>query len=279
MPSPYPEAPDPVETESDEPLITGEKVMGFLDHLEELRWTLVKCAIVVVLFTILSAVFLREVQSFLEWPWREALKAYPKLAVVLRTDTPMEVYSVMIQVCLPPAIAASVPFLLFFLGQFVSPALTDRERRVVRPVLLAAFALFLGGAAFAFLLLVRAAIEVAIEANDWMGYTMIWTAGSYYSLLNWLVLGMGLVCEFPLIVLALAYLGIVEVATFRKSRRMVIIICFIVAAVVTPTPDPFTQTLVAVPMWALFEISLIVATILVRRKARAEAAEEGSPAG
>jgi len=278
MPSPYPEAPDPVDAETDEPLISGEKVMGFLDHLEELRWTLVKCAIVVVLFTVLSAIFLRDVQSFLEWPWREALKTYPKLAVVLRTDTPMEVYSVMIQVCLPPAIAASVPFLLFFLGQFVSPALTEKERRVVRPVLLTALALFLAGAEFAFLLLVRAAVEVAIEANDWMGFTMIWTAESYYSLLNWLVLGMGLVFEFPLVVLALAYLGIVEVATFRKSRRMVILICFIVAAVVTPTPDPFTQTLVALPMWALFEISLIVASVLLKRKERAEAAGANLPA-
>jgi sec-independent protein translocase protein TatC len=191
----------------------------------------------------------------------------------------MEVYSVMIQVCLPPALAASVPFLLIFLGQFVGPALTEKEKAVVRPVLLAAFALFLAGAAFAYLLLVRAAVEVAIEANDWMGYTMIWTAGSYYSLLNWLVLGMGLVFEFPLVVLALAYLGIVEVATFRKSRRLVIVICFIVAAIVTPTPDPFTQTLVAIPLWGLFEISLVVATFLVRRKKRREAAEANAPAG
>ncbi len=252
----------------------GEKVMGFLDHLEELRWTLVKCALVTVLFAILAGVFMQQVRMFLEWPWARALAAYPDLKLQLRTDTPMEVYGVMVQICVTPALVAASPFLLFFLGQFVSPALSKKEKEVVFPGVLAAVGLFLAGAAFSFLLLVPASIKVAIEANQWMGYAMIWTVGSYYSLMTWLVVGMGVVFEFPLVVLSLTYLGIVEVATFRRSRRLVIVLCFVVAAIITPTPDPITQTLVAAPLWALFEVSLLVGAYIERRKAVAAKTEE-----
>lgn len=249
----------------------GEKVMGFFEHLEELRWTLVKCAIVVVLFAVLSGVFLQQVRGFLEWPWYTALAKYPDLKLQLRTDTPMEIYGVMVQICVTPAVVASMPFLLFFLGQFIGPALNEREKRVLFPGVFAGMGLFLAGAAFSFLLLVPASVRVAIDANEWMGYQMIWTVGSYYSLFTWLVVGMGAVFEFPLIVLALSYLGIVEVATFRRSRRLVILLCFVIAAIITPTPDPITQCLVAAPLWLLFEASLLVAARIERRKAKADA--------
>ena len=245
--------------------------MGFLEHLEELRWTLVKCAIVAVLFAVVSGIFLTEVRAFLEWPWTRALAEYPGLTLQLRTDTPMEIYGVMLQICVTPALVAAAPFLLFFLGQFVGPALSPKEKRVVVPGVLAAMFLFLAGAAFSFLLLVPASIKVAIEANRWMGYQMIWTVGSYYSLMTWLVVGMGSVFEFPLLVVALTYLGIVEVATFRRSRRLVVVLCFVAAAVITPTPDPITQTLVAAPLWALFEVSLLVGSRIEKRKAKQEA--------
>lgn len=262
------------ESDALEPAVRpGEKTMGFLEHLEELRWTLVKCAFVVVGFAVLSGVFLTEVRHFLEWPWVRALASYPDLKLQLRTDTPMEVYGVMVQICVTPAFVASSPFILFFVGQFVLPALSPKEKRLVLPGVIAGVVLFLMGACFSFLLLVPASIRIAIEANQWMGYAMIWTVGSYYSLMTWLVVGMGAVFEFPLVVLALTYLGIVSVAAFRRSRRLVIVLCFVVAAVITPTPDPITQTLVAVPLWALFEIALLVGAYVERRKAKAEQAE------
>ncbi|MFT3831504.1 MAG: twin-arginine translocase subunit TatC [Opitutaceae bacterium] len=270
-----PFAPPPTDNEFNDgeaaPGARGEKTMGFLDHLEELRWTLVKCAIVAVLFATLSGIFLTDVRAFLEWPWTHALANYPDLKLQLRTDTPMEVYGVMVQICVTPALVAAAPFMLFFLGQFVGPALSAKEKRVVVPGVLSAVFLFLAGSTFSFLLLVPASIKVAIEANQWMGYQMIWTVGSYYSLMTWLVVGMGAVFEFPLLVLALTYLGIVEVATFRRSRRLVIVICFVAAAVITPTPDPITQTLVAMPLWALFEISLLIGAHIERKKAKQDA--------
>ena len=260
--------PDGLETLPARP---GEKVMGFLDHLEELRWTLVKCAITVAVFATLAGVFLPQVRGVLEWPWARALADYPAQPLQLRTDTPMEVYGVMVQICVVPALVAAAPFALFFLGQFVVPALSPKERRVVVPGVVVAVLLFLAGASFSFLLLVPASIRVAIEANQWMGYAMIWTVGSYYSLMTWLVVGMGAVFEFPLVVVALAYLGIVSTAAFRRSRRLVIVGCFVASAIITPTQDPITMTLVAAPLWALFEASLLVGAFIERRKARPEA--------
>lgn len=255
------------------PAASGEKVMGFLDHLEELRWTLVKCAITIVVLATLSGVFMPQVREFLEWPWRRAIAGFPELKLELRTDSPMEVYGVMVQVCLVPALVASIPFVLFFVGQFIGPALSEKEKRVLRPAIVFGVALFVGGAAFSYLLLVPKSIEVSITTTQWMGYAMLWTVGSYYSMFTWLVLGMGAIFEFPLLLVAASYFGIVEVATFRRSRRLVIVICLVAAAVITPTQDPVTMFLVAGPMWALFEISLVVATIIERRKALAEQAE------
>ncbi len=245
--------------------------MGFLDHLEELRWTLVKCAIVTVVFAVLSGVFMQPVREFLEWPWLRAIAAFPELNLELRTDNPMEVFGVMVQICVTPALVAAAPFMLFFLGQFIGPALSEKEKRVVRPTVIVAVLLFLSGAAFSYLLLVPKSIEVSITTTRWMGYAILWTVGSYYSMMTWLVVGMGLVFEFPLIVIALSYLGIVEVATFRRSRRLVVVLCFIAAAIITPTPDPITQSLVAAPLWALFEVALLVGAYIERRKAKEEA--------
>lgn len=273
-------APTPDRDDDETELVAPEeKPMGFLDHLEELRVTLIKCAATLVVFLAAIGYFLLEFKGWLEWPWRYAMRQYPELSLQFRTDSPMEVYGIMVQICVMGSLVSSLPLLLIWIGQFVSPALTKSEKRAVFPAALAAFCLFLGGAAFGFFLLTPKAIAIAIEANQWMGYQMLWTADSYYSLMMWLALGLGGIFEFPLLIVGVTYFGMVDVATLRKSRRLVILICFIVAAVVTPTPDPFTQTFVAVPMYALFETSLIVASALIRRKERAEGLVTAAPAG
>jgi len=95
---------------------------------------------------------------------------------------------------------------------------------------------------------VPSTIRVSIELNDFFGYAMRWTPGSYYSLLTWFVLGTGASFEFPLVIMLLVWLGLVTTAFLRKYRRHAIVVIFIIAAVVTPTPDPLNQTLFAAPL-------------------------------
>ena len=97
----------------------------------------------------------------------------------------------------------------------------------------------------------------------------LWTPDSYYSLLTWLVLGVGAAFEFPLLIVIAVHFGLLRVETLRKYRRHAIVAIFLIAAVVTPTPDPFTQCLFAAPLYVLFEIAIIVgARVQARREAR-----------
>jgi sec-independent protein translocase protein TatC len=248
------------------PAPDGRKTMGFLGHLEELRWTLIKSAVAFGLFVTLIAYFVDDFAHILNWPLARVRADYPRMNTDLITNSPMGVFSVIIDICLIGGLVLSLPFILFFFGQFVAPALTKRELKVLLPTCVAALMLFLGGAAFGYFLITPSTIRVAFELNQLLGYTVMWTADRYYSLLMWLVLGMGAAFEFPLLILLAVYMGLIEVATLRKYRRHAIVVIFIIAAVVTPTPDPFNQTLFALPLIVLYEISILVAAQLKRRR-------------
>ncbi|HLP24803.1 MAG TPA: twin-arginine translocase subunit TatC [Acidobacteriota bacterium] len=246
-----------------------EKPMGFLDHLEELRGTLIKCAIVFALFVTVIAYRLEDAETLLAWPMEQAKSAYPHLKMEIVTNSPMSVFTVVINICLVGGVILALPFWIYFLSRFVAPALNDRELRVIVPAGLSAFALFLAGAAFGYYVLMPSTIRVALELNELLGYTVMWTADKYYSMLMWLVLGMGAAFEFPLLVVLAVYLGLVEVATLRKYRRHAIVVIFIIAAIVTPTPDPLNQALLALPLIVLYELAIVVASrITARRHAR-----------
>jgi len=93
-----------------------------------------------------------------------------------------------------------------------------------------------------------------------------WTPGSYYSLLTWLVLGVGASFEFPLVIVLLVWIGLVTTAFLKKYRRHAFVLVFIIAAIVTPTPDPFTQTIFAVPLYILYEIAILASTRVEKRR-------------
>lgn len=246
----------------------GEKPMGFLDHLEELRWTLVKCAIAFAVAAGAIAFFLKEFNDVLLWPLHFVQGERDGLILELGTTSVMEGFGVIIQLCGFGGLAVAAPFMLFFVGQFVAPALSARELKLVLPTCVSAFLLFLLGAAFGFFLLVPSTIRVALEINELLGYTLRWTPASYHSLLVWLVFGVGGAFEFPLLIVLAVHFGLLRVQTLRKYRRHAILAIFLIAAVVTPTPDPFTQTLFAAPLYALFEIAIIVgARVQARREA------------
>ena len=246
--------------------------MGFLEHVDELRGTIIKCLAVFVLFAAVIGAFLRKFNDTLLWPLHSVQVTKPGLTLDLGTTSIMEGFSVVIQICCGGGLVLAAPFIVFFIGQFIAPALTEKELRAAIPSALAAFVLFLGGAAFSFFLLVPSTIRVSAEINELFGFVMRWTPGSYYSLLLWLVLGVGLAFEFPLLIVLAVHLGLLQVSTLRRYRRHAIVAIFVIAAVVTPTPDPFTQSMFAAPLYVLFEIALLVGARVERRKLRAAAA-------
>lgn len=246
-----------------------EKPMGFLEHLEELRWTLVKCTIAFAVAAGLVGFFLKEFNDVLLWPLRHVQAESPGLTLELTTRSVMESFGIIIQLCGFGGLALAAPFMLIFAGQFVAPALTERELKLVLPTSGSAFVLFLLGAAFGFFLLVPSTLRVSLEINSLLGFAPMWTPDSYYSLLTWLVLGVGAAFEFPLLIVMAVHFGLLKVETLRRYRRHSIVGIFLIAAVVTPTPDPFTQCLFAAPLYVLFELAIIVGSrVQAKREAR-----------
>jgi sec-independent protein translocase protein TatC len=264
--SEQPPAHEDDETKPDPAMVGGGKPMGFLDHLEDLRWTLIKSAIVFVVAASLIGIYLKEFYATLLWPLNSVRVDFPQFTTQLITNSPMGIFSMLISICLVGGVALSLPFWFFFVAQFIAPALTKREMKVLVPACLAALVLFLIGAAFGYFLLVPSTVRVSYELHAYMGVDPMWTADKYFGLLTWLVLGVGVTFEFPLLIVLASYIGLVEIATLKKYRRHAIVACFIISAIVTPTPDMVTQTLFAVPLCLLYELSIWASVVLGRRK-------------
>jgi sec-independent protein translocase protein TatC len=235
-----------------------EKPMGFFDHLEELRWVVLKCVIVYVLFAVVIGFYLKEVNHLLLWPLERVRGSHPQLVLDLGTTAVTESFTIVIQLCCLGALVPAMPFFFFFMGQFVAPALTRAEKRMVLPVCFSSLFLFVAGVLFSFFFLVTSTLQISAELTDMFGFIMRWTPGSYYGTLSWLTIGVGISFEFPLVIVLLVYLGLLRVETLKKYRRHAIVVIFVIAAIVTPTPDPFTQTIFALPLYALFETAIFI---------------------
>jgi sec-independent protein translocase protein TatC len=265
--------PMPAPADSDpDPELRSSKPMGFWDHLEELRGTIIKSVVVFVLFAGLIGYYLTEFNELLQLPFTQVAAEYPQYAFTLGTNTMSEGFNAIMQLCLYGGLLLAAPFILFFIGQFVAPALTERETKAVAPLCGAALVLFLAGAIFGYLVLVPATLQVNMELHILMKWEPRLTVGSYYGTLTGFVLGVGAVFEFPLLVVLLVWLGLLNTATLRKYRRHAMVLIVVIAAVVTPTTDPTIQALLAAPLYLLYEIAILAASWVEKRRERSAAA-------
>lgn len=240
--------------------------MSFLDHLEDLRWTLVKSFSAFGVACILIGLFLTRFSELLRWPYLFAVSGREIEMSGLINTSILGVFSVIFYLLLGGGFALSLPFILYFIGQFVSPGLNERELRLLRPACLGALILFIAGAAFSFFILVPAALRASIIFNEMLGFAPLWTAASYYGLLTWMVLGVGIAFQFPLVLLILVFLEILSKAQLVAFRKYSIVLFLCIGAVVTPTTDPVTFILLALPMSILYEIAIIGAGRLERNR-------------
>ena len=238
-----------------------EREMKFLDHLEELRRALIYSGIAFVsgCFVVMSGI--RFFSSLLLWPLQFALGSgvslNPYTEHSLITTSPLAVFSVILYISVLGGFALSFPAILYFLGRFVAPGLTERELRILRPGCMMALMLFLVGASFAFFALIPASLKASIYFNHLLGLQNLWSADRYYSLLMWMTLGVGLSFEFPLLIVLLVYVGILDCLKLVSFRPYSVVVFLILSALITPS-DPFTMLLLAIPMVVLYELAVII---------------------
>lgn len=248
---------------SDEELISGGKVMSVFDHLAELRSRLMRSFLAVVVLFFIAFAFAEQILAFLKLP---LLAALPKDVNTLHFTGPLDVFVVNIKVAGLVAIVAACPIWLYQFWKFFEPALYPRERRYILPFIVISVALFFAGISFCFFVILPMTLQFLIQMGMEVGTPLI-TIKDYISLLILLILGFGIVFEFPVIIVLLALLDLVDLQTLREYRRYMIVVIFVLAAILTPSPDPLSMTALAIPVYLMYEASLIVIALIKKRSA------------
>ena len=236
----------------------------FLDHVEDLRRMVVRMAIALGICMVFAFIFRGQLASFVQAP---LLAVDPTRIDNLQSLGVADSMTISLKLAFYAGLVISFPILLYFLAEFVLPALTARERKTVLLASIVGFGLFLAGAAFAFYGVLPAALEFFFQDAQMMQWRPTWTVGEYYSFTTQFVLAFGLAFELPVVVLALVKVGLLEHAQMKSTRPYAIVVIFLLAAVITPTPDIFTLILMCAPMVLLYEASIWIARWMEKHEA------------
>jgi sec-independent protein translocase protein TatC len=332
---------DDPETERLEPVEEeeGGPVKSFLEHLEDLRWVLIKsgaAAAVAMLACLLAGNY---VVKILEWPLKRApvrhaagaqvvsltlgtnqlasfqvatndpfapligtnrfvrlqmvpimigtnrvvaLEAQPapestrSLPIQIVNLSPAGAFIVATKVAFYGGLVLAAPFIFFFVVQFVFPALKIREKKYIYRGLFFGGGLFLTGISFCYFVLMPIALAASVQYAEWLGFSANqWRAEDYIGFVCKFMLGMGVGFQLPVVVLTLVKIGVLDYRTLSGARRYVIVIVFVLGAILT-TPEVITQVLMAIPLWLLFEITVVIAWYWERQD-RKRVASQSAP--
>lgn len=246
------------------PEIETSDKLTFIGHIGELRHRLLKCVIVLVV-TIIISFFLTEPYIFpaLKSPVENLLSVEGNNLVFTQMTEMIGTY---MKVSLAAGTILAMPYLVYQLLMFVSPALTRREKKRVYLILPWITLMFIAGVAFGYFILIPPATNFLLTFGSDIATPMI-KIGNYISIVTRLLVASGAVFETPVIILFLARLGIVKAKMLSSKRRHAIVVAFILAALITPTFDPINQSLVALPLIVLYEMSIWLAKLVQPKEA------------
>ncbi|MDJ0696618.1 twin-arginine translocase subunit TatC [Mastigocoleus sp. MO_188.B34] len=254
--SPETETPT-LETETDDPTekyldeLPGEVEMSLFDHLEELRQRLFYALIAVAIAAVTCFIFVRPIVRILEVPAGDI--KFLQLA-------PGEFFFVSLKVAGYSGLLISTPFILYQIAQFVLPGLTRRERRLLAPIVLGSSILFVAGLFFAYIALIPAALNFFIS----YGADVVeqqWSIEKYFEFILLLLFSTGLAFQVPIIQLLLGTLGIVSSKKMLSGWRYVVFGSVIAGAILTPSTDPLTQSLLAGAVVTLYMGGIIMVKV------------------
>jgi sec-independent protein translocase protein TatC len=237
--------------------VEQEERLTITGHLRELRKRLIRSVIAVVVGIAVSFPLVHYIFDILK-------SRAENLNLVFIQVT--EMFGTYIKVALYCGIALALPYLVYQLVMFLSPALRDKEKKYVYLSLPAVFILFATGVCFAYFIFLPPALKFLLTFGSDIAQPMI-TVSSYVSIIVKLLFSVGLVFEIPLVITLLAKIGIVSPQKLAKGRKWAILAAFILGAAITPTMDPVNQTLIAAPIIVLYELSIWLAKLVYPREA------------
>lgn len=246
--------------------------MTFLEHLEDLRKRIFYSFIAVVVTVVPAWFFSKDIYNILARPVTKYLPEGTKLAYTHLT-APFMLY---IKVSFLTAIFASSPFIFLQLWYFVAPGLYQKEKKYVYPFVIFTTFFFALGALFGYFVAFPFACNFFLKMGS--EFQPVITVDQYFSLALRLLIGIAIVFEMPTLVFFLSRMGIITSRWMVKNFKYAVLAVFIIAAVITPSPDIINQSILAIPMLALYGFSMLIAFIFERKRAK-EKIKEGHLAG
>jgi sec-independent protein translocase protein TatC len=245
--------------------------MSLMEHLEELRKRLVHSFVYIVLGFFVAYGFHERIVGFMVAPITHALQANGMDTRLVYLN-PIDPFNFFVKIAFFGGCILASPFVLYQVWLFISPGLYKHERRYVFPFMSATMSLFFAGAFFGYHFVYPGALKFLISFGH--QFKPMVTITEYTQLFITVVLGLGIVFELPIFIFFLALFGIVSASFLWKNIRYAILLIFIVAAIIAPTPDALSMCVFAMPMLALYFIGIGVAYFVhpSRRKAKAQAA-------
>lgn len=245
--------------------VAADEKLPLTAHLEELRKRLVHVLIALAVGFALCYSFKEWLFSFITRPLVEVL---PKNSFMIFTSLP-EAFFTYMKVAFFASLILTSPYILYEIWKFISPGLYPKEKKYVFPFVFFSTLLFAGGVLFGYFIALPPAFKFFVSFSSDILKPMV-SMREYLTLALKFLLAFGLCFEMPVFVFFLAKVGVVNARMLSKKRRYAILVIFIVAALLTPSPDAVSQILMALPLMVLYEISILVARLAVRKRRKAE---------
>lgn len=231
--------------------------MTLTEHLEELRWCLLRSVIAVLVGSTVCYFFSNAIFAFMVAPLRENLQ--PGQGLIGTSVT--EAFFSEIKIAIAAGVLFTCPYIFYQIWRFIAPGLSGGERNLVLPFVLCATLFFLGGAYFCYRIVLPVAFKYFVEQYNTLGVLPAIRIGEYFTFFFRMVLAFGITFELPVFTFFLVRLGLWNYRLMIRSFRYAIIGIFVLAAMLTPTPDIVNQSLLALPMLVLYVASIGVAYI------------------
>ncbi len=260
--------------------MADEAKMPFLGHLSELRQRLLVSVVAVGAGLLVAMFYTPRLMRLLKRPLLAELvfqRHYPFFVTVRKPHppeviftAPAEAFWAHLKVALLVGLVAGLPVVLFQLWRFVEPGLLPREKRFAIPFVVLSTICFAVGMVFCFLLVLPYAFTFLLTFDP--NLKPMLKVGEYIDFTVKFLLAFGLIFELPLAMTIAARLGFITPQFLARNRKYAFFLCFVVGAILTPTPDIFNQSLMAVPMYLLYEVGIVAARVMARRRAAVPAA-------
>jgi len=248
---------DSSEKLEDELVENGGAEMSFLEHLEELRWRLIYAIIGIVIGTIVAWIFIDQLVNFI------LLKPARDTNANLQNLKPFGQIFLYVQVAIVAGIVVSIPNTFYQFWRFITPALKKSEKKYIFSIVLFSSVCFLSGIVFAYFVMLPLALRFVAEFGS-ADIINNFAINEYMTIIISLMLGSAIVFELPMLSFFLTKLGVLTPSFMRKYRKYAIVIILILAAFLTP-PDPVSQLILAVPLVLLYEISIFISKISLKK--------------